>query len=194
MTPRARPSYRILYFLSESFNVLLQAVENKRGVESCIEALYDLESKATQALNICGASVCAFPDGTTDVADRIKLYRTAAMIYILRASESISHQFRNVQPLLDEAFSLLSQIATCELQFPLLVMGLEARTDEQRAIMLDLATRTEQKAHRKKHCFRLTLKSWWAQEDLLADQDFVPNYMDRLSAVISRTTFMPSFA
>ncbi len=82
---------------------------------------------------------------------------------------------------------------TCELQFPLLILGYEARTDEQRMMILDLVQRTEENGYgRSMVCLRRGLEALWIQEDLVSDQELVPKYMDRFSAIISRTRFIPS--
>jgi hypothetical protein len=172
--------------------VLFQATEQKETIESLMANLRILEGRAS--------TVEETPrrDGTlsTEVntaTDVIELYQIAAMIYLARISESVSGNPRNIQPLLDDAFGILCRTPTCEHQLPLLILGYEARADEQRIMILDLVRRTEKNKYgRSLDCLRNGLEALWIQEDLVADRGFVPNYIDRMSAIISRPRFIPS--
>ncbi|KAH8693985.1 fungal-specific transcription factor domain-containing protein [Talaromyces proteolyticus] len=192
-TNRVRPSHRILQFLSDIFNVLFQAFEQRDTMEKFVGRLNILEGRASTVVEISERYGKFSTQETTDATDMVKLYQTAAMLYLARVSESISGELRNMKPLLDNAFALLCRMRTCELQFPLLVLGCEARTDEQRNMILDLVWRTEKTTYvRSLDCLRRALRALWIQEDLASDQDCVPKYMDRLSAIISITRFIPS--
>lgn len=183
-----RPSHGILQFLSEIFGVLLRAFEQKETVEMFVKRLNVLENKASTLQGFSKQDAV-----NTHAADTFRLYQIAALIYLTRVSESISGEPRNMQPLLDSVFAEISRMNSCDLQFPLLILGYEARTDEQRIIILDLIQKTEESpTGRMLGCFRNGLKALWVQEDLAADQEFVPNYMDRLSAIISKSRFIPS--
>lgn len=115
------------------------------------------------------------------------------MIYLARVTESVSGEVRHLQGFLEEAFALLSRMDSCELQFPLLILSCEARTDDRRLIILDLVQRTEQNTYgRSIDCLRQSLKALWIQEDLVSDEDYVPRYMDRVSGIISLRRFVPS--
>ena len=193
MGDRVRPSHLILQFLSEIFNVVFQALEQKDTIGNCIGSLNILEGKASTVAEISERYGNFSTEANNNAMDIIKLYQMAAIIYLARVSESITGELRNVQPFLDNAFALLCRMGTCELQFPLLILAYEARIDEQRIIILDLIRRTEKNTYgRSISCLRRSLKTLWIQEDLLSDEEFVPKYMDRLSAIISKTRFIPS--
>lgn len=72
-----------------------------------------------------------------------QLYQLATLIFLHRSFEGILDQPARTQAHLDKAFGLLPHIQACRQQFPILVIGCEARTDEQRAAVLDLIERTE---------------------------------------------------
>lgn len=193
MTDRAGPSHSILQFLSEIFKVLFLALENRDTTENCIINLNILEGKASTITEILDRYGKGSTEAYTNASNMLKLYQMAVMVYLARVSESISTKPRNIQPLLDGAFTLLCQLGTCELHFPLLILGYEARTDEQRVRILDLVRRTEKKTYgRNIDCLRRSLEALWVQEDLFSDQEFVPKYTDRLSAIVSKTGFIPS--
>jgi hypothetical protein len=178
-----------LQFLSEIFNVLFQAFERRETVVTLKCSLNILEGKASSVEEVIRRNEGFSTKETTTVTSMIKLYKMVAMIYLARVYESISGEARDLQPLLNEAFTILRQMDTCELQFPLLILGFEARTDELRIMMLGLAQRT---MGRSVSCLRRGLEALWIQEDLAADQECVPAYMDRLSAIITRARFIPS--
>ncbi|KAH8667081.1 fungal-specific transcription factor domain-containing protein [Xylariales sp. PMI_506] len=190
---RKRPSHRILQFLSEIFSVLLQTSDQVTRTETFVENLNLLEGRSSVIAEICdtyGESSAKIDKNATYL---MNLFRLAAMIYLARASESISGELRNVQPLIDEGFLLMSKMRSCDLQFPLAILGAEARTDEQRMLMLDLVRRTELNTWgRTIHCLREGLRSLWVQDDLATEQELVPNYMDKLSVMVSRAPFIPS--
>lgn len=162
-------------------------------MESFVRSLNILEGTASTILERPGRCGNTSTERNIGATDMMELYQMAAMIYLARVSESVSGEPRNMQPLLDEAFAVLCRARTCDLQLPLLILGYEARADEQRIMILDLVRRTEKNKYgRSLDCLRKGLEALWIQEDLVADQDFVPKYMDRLSAIISRPRFIPS--
>lgn len=120
----------------------------------------------------------------------VELYRLAIHIYIDRVSENVLGQAAQTQQRIDEGFALLSQLPSCERQFPIFVLGCEARTDEQRATILDVISRTEKKVtSRSFNHVTVLLHALWAQDDL-AEGDL--NYWNKLTSVISNFRVVPS--
>ncbi|RDW56864.1 hypothetical protein BP5796_12931 [Coleophoma crateriformis] len=146
---RAHPPPRILQFLSELFNILFQAFDQRDMTENLVGSLRKLEGRASTIAELSDAHGGSSTEANTDAANMIELYQMVATIYLARASESISGELRNVQPFLDRAFALLQRMRTCELHFPLLMLGYEARTDEQRIMILDLVRRAEENPHKR---------------------------------------------
>lgn len=130
------------------------------------------------------------PDEAAEMRTVVELYRLAALIYINRVSEDGLNRAAQTQEDVEEGFLLLSKLAACERQFPIFVMGCEARTDEQRAIIMDLISRTEKKVtSRSFNHVTVLLHAVWAQDDLA---DVQINYWDKLTSVISRCVIVPS--
>ena len=99
-------------------------------------------------------------------------------------------QSARTQQQIDRAFSIFSELSSCKRQFPLLILGCEARTDQQRAIVLDLIARTEKgTSSRPIIQVKILIHAMWAQDDL-ADQEL--NYWDKLSSIISACSIVPS--
>ncbi|CAG9956787.1 unnamed protein product [Clonostachys rosea f. rosea IK726] len=192
ITNPARPSHRVLQFLTEIFNVLFQAFEHKDKMENYVGILTALEGNARTIVEVSENYDAQMNNTATNP---IKLYQIAILIYLARVSESISGKPRDIQGLIDKAFTLLDRLWAHEHQFPLLIVGSEARTDEQRAIILNLVKRSETNRYgRSLDCLRWGLHALWIQEDLAADQEIVPSYVDRFNAIMSKTRFIPSLA
>lgn len=136
-------------------------------------------------------TVEAIVDDGTDVPLILELYQLAMLIYLNRASGNLLSQWNYRQKQIDKAFTILAQLGFCDRQFPVFILGCEARSDHQRAVILDLISRSEKSvSSRSFNYVRLLLQALWAQDDL-ADADV--NYWDKLSHVISCCKILPTF-
>ncbi|KAJ8130685.1 hypothetical protein O1611_g2948 [Lasiodiplodia mahajangana] len=96
-----------------------------------------------------------------------ELYKLSSLIYLDRISGPLLNQYARTQMYIDKAFEILSQLDSCERQFPVFILGCEARTDIQRAIILDLISKTESKAASRSFTpVDIILQAIWAQDDL----------------------------
>lgn len=108
---------------------------------------------------------------STDIAEnkssKMEVYKSAVAIYLDRATNGLLNQAVRTQTQIDNAFSLLAQMESCPQQFPVFVLGCEASTDYQRAVILDLIHRTENKpSSRSFSDVKAVLYAIWAQSDL----------------------------
>jgi hypothetical protein len=135
--------------------------------------------------------VSAIPNQTPDTIAVVELYRLAILIYINRVTRNRVDQSTRVQQQIDSAFTFLSRLNSCERQFPLFILGCEARTDEQRAMILDLISRTENTIYsRSLNYVKILIRKIWTQDDL-ADREL--DYWDKLTSIISCCSVVPSF-
>ncbi|PQE32570.1 zinc-finger transcription factor protein [Rutstroemia sp. NJR-2017a WRK4] len=81
--------------------------------------------------------------------------------------------------MVERAYILLDELETSNSAFPLLIIGCEARADEQRMRILQHIERAS------------ILQQIWVQDDLAVDYEL--DYLNRLDAVISSYQIMPSF-
>ncbi|KAK4151562.1 fungal-specific transcription factor domain-containing protein [Chaetomidium leptoderma] len=138
----------------------------------------------------------ATADGNADASLGMELYRLAMLVYLSRASDSTTNlrnqSTRRTQQHIDQAFAILARLGSCDRQFPVFILGCEARSDDQRAVVLDLISRTE-KGHssRSLNLVRLLLQAIWAQDELGIKGDM--NYWDKLSYIISCCKILPAF-
>ncbi|KAH7383965.1 fungal-specific transcription factor domain-containing protein [Pyrenochaeta sp. MPI-SDFR-AT-0127] len=119
-----------------------------------------------------------------------ELFLLATQIYLNRVTGDLLNHADNIEAALKRGFSLFSQLDCCERQYPLFVIGCEARTDEQRLTVLDLISRTEKRnSSRSMNHVKILVPALWAQDDL-ADKEL--NYWDKMSSIISSCTIIPS--
>lgn len=122
-------------------------------------------------------------------------FELTTLIYFNRIASPFLEQSLRTQQRIDKAFAVVSQLDYSEWQFPVFILGCEARTDNQRAIILDLISRTEATAALRslKHV-KLLLEAIWAQDDLVDGQSRDLSYWNRLSFTMSRCNHLPCFA
>ena len=129
-------------------------------------------------------------DDTSYTTTAVELYRLAMLVYLDRISGDLLDQPTKTRQQVDKAFMIFAQLSSCERQFPLFILGCEARTDDQRAIILDLISRTEKSiSSRSPLHVKLLLQAVWAQDDL-ADHQLT--YWDKLSSMMSCCAVVPS--
>ncbi|KAF2805521.1 uncharacterized protein BDZ99DRAFT_524490 [Mytilinidion resinicola] len=135
--------------------------------------------------------LAATVDNNADTPLIMELYQLAMLVYLNRASENSLKQATRTQQQIDKAFTIFSQLGSCDRQFPVFILGCEARRDDQRAVVLDLISRTEKNvSSRSFNYVKILMQAIWAQDDL-ADRDI--NYWDKLSYVISCCSIVPTF-
>lgn len=120
------------------------------------------------------------------------LYKLAMLVYLHRVTADRLKQTNSIQTHIDRAFETLMQLGSCERQLPVFVFGCEARSDAQRAIILDVMSRSENSVSaRSLNHVRLLLQAIWAQDDLAEGKNL---YWNKVSYVVSCCTTIPSFA
>lgn len=124
-----------------------------------------------------------------------ELHRIAMLIYLARSSNAPSRSPGELTHLVDRGMAILTDLAYCDLPFPILMIGLEARDDEERLAVLELIGRTQLRpfSEHRLGCVRNFLRGIWSQADLHADEGVQFDYMETLTAVISTCDVMPPF-
>ena len=135
------------------------------------------------------------PKVTEDCDDAtlvMKLYQLAMFLYLNRSSEGLIDQPIRTQQQIDQAFAILPRLSSYKQQFPIYIIGCESRTDEQRAVILDVILRTEKLSSSRSfsHCKRL-LQASWAQDDLAESNNI--SYCSKLSSTMGLAEIVPAF-
>ncbi|PYI20868.1 hypothetical protein BO99DRAFT_401540 [Aspergillus violaceofuscus CBS 115571] len=119
------------------------------------------------------------------------LFQCAMLVYLNRASMDLLEPAAETERRIQNAFATFTQLDACERQFPLFILGCEARTDHERSIVLDLITRTEEHASsRSLYLVRKMIEAIWIQDDLAKGEI---NYTNKLTAIISCCAILPTF-
>lgn len=132
----------------------------------------------------------AIMDNSMHALVTIEVFQLAMLVFLNGMAGNILNQVNKTQQHIDKAFSIFSRMSSCYRQFPIFVLGCEARRDDQRATVLDLMARTESSgSSRSFRHVRVLLQAVWAQDDLIEGGI---NYRDRLDNVISRCGNLPT--
>ena len=130
--------------------------------------------------------------GLDDATLVMQLYQLAILVFLNRIFGGLLDRPIRTQQYIDRAFDILRRLSSCKQQFPIHVIGCEARTDEQRAVALDVISRTEKmRSSRCLNYCKSILQAVWAQDDL-ADGNNV-SYREKLTTVMSHCLIVPSF-
>lgn len=183
----------VLNLLCEACTTVLDPSDPRSREEAYKARLQGLQSRIKE-------TSIAPPAAKTDIIETgfsTELYRMTTLIYLVRASQSpweASSSSSELDALVDQAFSVPLQMTACDHFFPLFILGCEARTDEQRAIILGMIERTEKGPHvRSMKRLQAGIQSVWAHHDLHADSDVAVNYVRMMNAVISSHSTLPSY-
>lgn len=122
----------------------------------------------------------------------LQLYKLSLLIYLERISGNMLSPVIKISQHVEEAFAMLPRLSSCEYHFPVFFVGCEARTDEQRVMVLDLISRTEAKSSSRSYKYVVNvLQAIWAQDDLAGGGNM--GYGEMLSSVITRCLVTPTF-
>lgn len=120
------------------------------------------------------------------------VFTLALLVYLERASGGIPETSKKLSMRLEKGFVLLSQLDSLVRLFPLFILGCEARSDEDRLVVLDLISRTKDAAQaRNLGDLEEIIQSVWAQDDL---GQLEVGYLDKLEAVLGSRDVLLSFA
>ncbi|RSL59557.1 hypothetical protein CEP54_007225 [Fusarium duplospermum] len=190
--PSPNPTYAILSLLAKVCETLVDPRDPQSRYEDYMRRLRALENRI-DSVSVTSTSAKL----SQDAAFAVELYQVATRIYLARASQSPYEPPANLDSLIEAGFSGPQKTCTsgCEHFFPLLILACEARRDDQRVAILNLVERTQRDSRiRTVRGVMDAIQSIWVQQDLHADGDVLVNYLDVMSAGISSTSTIPSFA
>ena len=152
-----------------------------------------LENRITKLVPLAPASISDTKSGLSRAwAATMEVFKLAALIYLKRASRNFSGTSPQLNAIAGRAYELLDDLEAFNPAFPLLIIGCEARTDEQRMKIIGHIERAAKTSNlRSLHGLQIILQQIWVQDDLAVDYEL--DYLSRLDAVISSYRIMPSF-
>ncbi|KAL4815438.1 fungal-specific transcription factor domain-containing protein [Aspergillus spinulosporus] len=119
-----------------------------------------------------------------------ELFHLSILVYFNRVTACALEPRSTTQTRIQRALTIFATLDSCPRQFPLFIIGCEARTDEERCIILELIDRTEKTASsRSVVILRALIKAVWVQDDLAGDREL--DYREKMTAIISVCSLMP---
>lgn len=173
------------------FEMIRQPTDLQYHNDDYENTLRCLERRITNI--VPSASEVGISDTTSTAwVSTIELFKLAALIYLKRASRNFSGISPQIDAMVERAYVLLDSLETFNPAFPLLIIGCEARTDEQRIQILEhIEKAIKTSSLRGLQELRDILQQIWVQDDLAVDYEL--DYLNKLDAVISSYRIMPSF-
>ncbi|RYC57804.1 hypothetical protein CHU98_g8398 [Xylaria longipes] len=126
-------------------------------------------------------------DGDTNTQLITELFTLALLVYLSRATSDLLPEIADkTEQHIEKAFSIFQTLEYCDRQFPLFMLGCEARNEEDRVVFLDLVSRTQGRSQAAPLVQVETLvKASWAQSDLADHAGLKFDYIEKLNALIS---------
>ncbi|KAJ4214609.1 hypothetical protein NW759_010163 [Fusarium solani] len=177
------PPHEVLYLLSEVCDTVVEP-SDPRFHESDYQQYLKLLEWKLRRINVSTDGNNTLVEGSRSNSDRaVELYQLATLIYLKRASADNPKERSRLPEWIERSFDILSYSEDCQWPFPLLILGCEARTDDQRTMILDLISKTERNIHfRKLDSINMMIQRIWVQNDLV-EEEF--NYVHKLGVVLS---------
>ncbi|KAI0424662.1 fungal-specific transcription factor domain-containing protein [Xylaria sp. FL1042] len=134
-------------------------------------------------------------EGDTNTQLVTELFTLALLVYLGRAtSDLLPELVDKTEHHIEKVFSIFPTLECCDRQFPLFVLGCEARNEEDRVNFLDLVSRTQTRSQAAPLVQVETLvKASWAQSDLADHAGLKLDYIEKLNALISSCKVIPTF-
>ena len=186
-------SHEVLRYLYIMFEMIRQPTDSLYHNDEYENSLRCLESRIANIVPLAPEGISDAMSGPrTAWVATIELFKLAALIYLKRASRSFSGTSPQIDAMVERAYELLDDLEAFNPAFPLLIIGCEARTDEQRVRILGhIGRATKTSSLRSLHGLQNILQQIWVQDDLAVDYEV--DYMNMLDAVITSYRIMPSF-
>lgn len=186
-------SHELLRHLYNMFDMIRKPTDSLYHSDEYENSLRCLENKITSVVPLAPKGI---PDTMSDLSTAwvatMDLLKLAALIYLKRASRNFSGTSPQIDAMVEKAHVLLDDLGTFNLAFPLLIIGCEARTDEQRMRILEHIERAMRTSTlRSLHGLQNILQQIWVQDDLAVDYEL--DYLKKLDAIISSYQIMPSY-
>ncbi|KAH8647183.1 fungal-specific transcription factor domain-containing protein [Xylariales sp. PMI_506] len=188
-------SHEILRLLYELFRTIVKPTDPSYRSAQYARSLHDLEARIQSVQPSIGSP------SENDVGEdgkvqetHVELFKLASLIYLERASSSLSGSSDKISTYVERAFRLLGSMHSCDLPFPLFILGCEASDEVQRKLILDLIEQALAVAHSRGMAgVQRMLEAAWTQDDLVgADNEL--DYMFKLDTLITSNNIIPTFA
>ncbi|KAH7041523.1 fungal-specific transcription factor domain-containing protein [Microdochium trichocladiopsis] len=206
-----KPNRKILSLFHDVFDAMKYQPLTASGMgltqDEELARLLDLQEQVRNAKYV---EQCPPRSGTLDVMETedelarrdlvdmpavFELYRLAALTCLARTGESRFGLPAKIDGLLEDALGIMRRMETCQRQFPVLVLGTQAKTEPQRRAVVDLLDRTtDALTGRTMACLKRSVEVSWVQMDLHADQDLILDFSQLMRTLCGNCSSVPNLA
>ncbi|OAA80551.1 hypothetical protein LEL_00096 [Akanthomyces lecanii RCEF 1005] len=186
------PPTAMLDLLREVIDIAEAHTPSHRSSSGYGEYALELESKLKETYRTLREQQLAVSEDQKAVV----AFGLSVLLYLWRLTDTSRNiTSTKVASLIDEAFGYLSELDALRYPLPMLLLGCEARTDNQRRIILELISRTERISSTQAMSYvKGMTRSAWVQEDLRRDGSAARvGYMEMLNVLISSCKRLPTF-
>lgn len=185
-------SLDMMYIICETVDTVLERDDPDYHSDAHLQSIRSIELHVQRLSQRHNMPQDEHSEETAMVLDVAELYRLAALIYLYRVARADSRDSKAVSDSLSKAFTILARIKSCDRPWPLFVLGLEARNDEHRKIILtilDGSTTAKRKSGNMALTTRMIRDAWICQDLSTTEIDPLKLY----GFVISRNRMPASF-
>jgi hypothetical protein len=192
IVPTLGCSREVLSTISEIINVVLDVDTSESLREEVLNKLERRLKYAQQEIRLETLDDSENLGSVRHAKSIAELYRLSGLIYLQRAVRWDTNTTSGYHRIITDAFQILENIEICERTLPLFIVGCEAHTDAQRAIVLRVIDSTQTRfAPNNMLRVRGFIERFWAQDDLDTEQQMV--YATKLTAILSNDSGIPAF-
>lgn len=187
-----------LMSIISKLNETVPADSNMELATSRNEVLRRLEQRLRSLYQLSTIQGLEYPVASSEpcVLDTAEFYRIAALIYLERTCRRRPRDAPEVEHLVEAGLTILQRLKVCAVMWPLFIVACEAKTDEQRTIVL--ATFEASTAFRKAgniSSVRGLTEAVWKQDDLFTYSKIAAAAVPlvRFGSIISASSQLPNF-
>lgn len=133
------------------------------------------------------------PSATDSCSGYLQLYQIASLIYLERASRNFSGRSTKIDALVERGYHILRHSDISNVVLPVFILGLEAKEDGARMLILELIDGKATGTHlRSLEAVNRLLQFAWVQDDLETEKDV--DYVLKLDTIITSNSIIPALA
>ena len=187
-----RHAHPVLGLLSETF-VTLTSNHPQYHTKTYQEYLADLKSRL---LHIQHSTITAChkekSENDQSFSAQIELFPIVALIYLERTALNFSGNSIEIHDWTEAGFNLLTSEGAFQWPFAIFILGLEARSDQQRVRILEVLERASRYfSHMHVRVINALIQQSWIQDDLADGEE--TDYARKLNLIVSVSKAIPSF-
>jgi len=189
--------YQIIHYVFDRDDPRHLGTEHRhatRTLEFRLKSLTQIPRLEPIASPAAGSPGVREEDNAANSQRAAALYRLAVYIYLERVARAKRGDDPTVVTLVDDAMQILRLLPWCERPWPLFVIALEARTEEERRLVIDkLDSGMDKKPLGNLAAIKRLILSAWVRQDLDTDGGQGGDQLDVYNSVVRGNDVPPVF-